>query len=96
MIPKMNNAFKAIIQFVFEINFQIIYIKISVILDSDGILCQEANFNIGLTTTTRQWKILVTQYACGQEETVGAPGCLQYHTASVGFISRYFVNTTVT
>merc|ERR1712156_721484 len=39
--------------------------------------CSLANFNIGgLTTTTRKWNIRVTQYACGDYDMSGWPGCL--------------------
>ena len=62
---------------------------IAVILDSDGASCLDANFFIGTSTTvTRSWKILVTQYNCGQEDVSGPPGCLQYHSSSSGYIQK--------
>ena len=51
--------------------------------------CQNAMFNIGLSTTTsRSWTIKVTQYACGDEDKGGPPGCLQYFTGTVGNVAR--------
>lgn len=67
------------------------------ILDSDGSSCQRANFNIGASTaTTRSWDIYVTQYTCGQEDTAGAPGCLQYFTGTTGSFSNFGYPTTNT
>ena len=61
----------------------------SVILDAgDG--CNTVNFLIGGdTTTTRQWDIKVTQYACGQYDEAGPPGCLQYFTSTQNTIQKY-------
>ena len=60
------------------------------ILDSDGIECHIANFNIATaTTSTRSWNILVTQYDCGQEDSAGPPGCLQYYTQTQNTIQKY-------
>ena len=59
------------------------------ILDSDGTQCHEANFNIGTaTTSTRAWTIQVTQFACGQEDVSGPPGCLQYYTQTANTIEK--------
>ena len=59
------------------------------ILDSDGVTCQNANFNIGgSTTSTRQWKIRVTQYTCAEQDVAGPPGCLQYYTQTANTIER--------
>jgi len=60
------------------------------ILDSAGTECQTINAFIGdTTTTTRQWDIYVTQYTCGQEDTAGPPGCLQYLTATTGLMKNF-------
>jgi hypothetical protein len=41
-------------------------------------------------TTSREWDITVSQYACGDEDSMGGPpGCLQYHTADTGKISSF-------
>ena len=59
------------------------------IIDSNGMDCQRANFYIGSsTTTTRSWDIYVTQYTCAQEDLGGPPGCLQYYTGTTGLIKR--------
>ena len=58
-------------------------------MDSDGENCQTANFLIGTsTTTTRAWNIRVTQFACGQEDSSGPPGCLQYYTQTSNYIQK--------
>ena len=65
------------------------------ILDSNGVECQTANFWIGSsTTTTRQWDIYVTQYTCGQEDLGGPPGCLQYHTGTTGLVKSFGYKTS--
>ena len=52
--------------------------------------CQKANFMIApATTTTRQWEIKVTQYACGDEDKGGPDGCLQYYTGTHGYIQNF-------
>jgi len=67
------------------------------IIDSNGKECQEVNFHIGAsTTTTRQWDIYVTQYNCGQEDTAGPPGCLQYMTGTSGTVSSFNFNPSNT
>ena len=59
------------------------------IVDSNGEECQEANFLIGTTTTTtRQWNIRVTQYNCGQEDSSGPPGCLQWYTQTANYVQK--------
>lgn len=61
-----------------------------VILDSDGVSCQTANFLIGYTTTsTRSWNIRITQYDCTQRDESGPPGCLQYYTQTTNSIQKY-------
>ena len=54
-----------------------------------GLGCQQVNFNIGATTSTRVWDIYVTQYTCGQEDLGGPPGCLQYHTSVTGLLKNF-------
>jgi hypothetical protein len=62
--------------------------------------CHTLNFNIGgVTTTTRKWDIKVTQYACGDYDISGWPGCLQYYTATSSNIQNFgypIKHTTVT
>lgn len=66
------------------------------ILDSAGTQCQQVNFHIGSSTTTsRSWDIYITQYTCGQEETVGSPGCLQWFTGTSGTIRNYGYDSVV-
>jgi len=67
------------------------------ILDSDGSSCQRVSVNLGTSTsTTRSWDIYVTQYTCGQEDTAGSPGCLQYYTGTTGTFANYGWPTTNT
>jgi len=56
--------------------------------------CQKVNFRIGGTATTRNWDILVTQYACGDTDLSGWPGCLQYYTATANTIQNFAFPTT--
>ena len=66
-----------------------LYLTYSVIIDSDGIQCQQANFLIGTsTTTTRQWSIRVTQYTCAEMDASGPPGCLQWYTQTANRIQK--------
>jgi len=60
--------------------------------------CHQAQFNIGgQTTTSRSWTIRVTQYACGDYDKSGWPGCLQYYTATANTVQNFgFSATTVT
>merc|ERR1712141_654694 len=52
--------------------------------------CQQAMFTIGGTTTTsRSWTIKVTQYACGDEDNGGPPGCLQWYTEASGNVASF-------
>merc|ERR1712223_1148694 len=60
------------------------------IIDSDGETCQSANFDIGGSlTTSRSWSIRVTQYACGDYDNSGWPGCLQYFRDPTGNFASY-------
>merc|ERR1712179_548891 len=59
--------------------------------------CHTLNFNIGgVTTTTRKWDIKVTQYACGDYDSSGWPGCLQYYTATAAKIQNFGWPSTAT
>merc|ERR1712172_167385 len=59
--------------------------------------CHTALFNIGGTTSTsRSWNILVTQYACGDTDNSGWPGCLQYYTATSSNIQNFGFPPTIT
>lgn len=59
-----------------------------VILDASSD-CQTAVFTLnGNTGTTRNWDIKVTQYACGESDISGPPGCLQYYTETYGVIQK--------
>merc|ERR1711971_679632 len=63
--------------------------------DSTGDTCHTALFNIGGTTaTTRSWDILVTHYSCGDTDSSGWPGCLQYYTATANTIQNFGFPTT--
>jgi len=69
------------------------------IVDSDpgGNTCHKALFNIGGTTTTsRSWTIRVTQYACGDTDMSGWPGCLQYYTATASNVQNFGFPPTIT
>merc|ERR1712038_824383 len=59
--------------------------------------CQKAQFNIGgSTSTSRTWSIRVTQYACGDYDSSGWPGCLQYYTATANTIQNFGFSPTAT
>jgi len=59
--------------------------------------CQIANFNIGgSTSTTRKWDIKVTQYACGDYDLSGWPGCLQYYSGTSNTIQNFAFPTSST
>merc|ERR1712172_442341 len=65
--------------------------------DSTGNTCHTALFNIGGTTTTsRSWNVLITQYSCGDTDSSGWPGCLQYYTASANTIQNFGFPPTIT
>merc|ERR1711992_98296 len=69
------------------------------IVDADpaGSQCHKAVFNVGGTTTTsRSWNTRVTQYACGDYDNSGWPGCLQYHTGTAGNIASFGWPPTIT
>jgi len=52
--------------------------------------CQTVNFNLGGdTTVSRSWSIRVTQYACGDTDSSGWPGCLQYYTSTANNIQSF-------
>jgi len=59
--------------------------------------CQKAQFNVGgSTSTSRAWTIRVTQYACGDTDSSGWPGCLQYYTATANTIQNFGFSPTAT
>merc|ERR1719336_758133 len=62
--------------------------------------CHKANFNVGgSTTTSRSWTVRVTQYACGDYDSSGWPGSLQYYTATASTVQNFAFppsDTTVT
>merc|ERR1739844_437351 len=65
--------------------------------DSTGNTCHTALFNIGGTTTTsRSWNVLITQYSCGDTDSSGWPGCLQYYTATANNIQNFGFPPTIT
>merc|ERR1719330_30487 len=65
--------------------------------DPSGNTCHKANFAIGGgTTTSRQWDIKVTQYECGDYDSSGWPGCLQYYTATASNIQNFGFPPTIT
>merc|ERR1712241_1639167 len=69
------------------------------IVDADptGATCHKAIFNVGGTTTTsRSWNIRVTQYACGDYDSSGWPGCLQYYTATANTVQNFGFSPTAT
>merc|ERR1719362_541661 len=65
--------------------------------DSTGNTCHTALFNIGGTTTTsRSWNVLITHYSCGDTDSSGWPGCLQYYTATANNIQNFGFPTSTT
>jgi hypothetical protein len=69
------------------------------IVDADrtGNTCHTALFNIGGTTSTsRSWNVLVTHYGCGDTDSSGWPGCLQYYTATSSNIQNFGFPPTIT
>eukprot|EP00093_Oithona_nana_P010475 10475.XXX_64868_67253_1 [CDS] Oithona nana genome sequencing. len=67
------------------------------ILDNSGSACQTANFRIGSSGgVTRMWEIKVQQFACGNVDVSGPPGCLQYYTGAKGNIESFNFPTSTT
>merc|ERR1711971_1366301 len=65
--------------------------------DPSGNNCHRALFAIGgSTSTSRSWDIRVTQYACGDYDSSGWPGCLQYYTATASNIQNFGFPPTIT
>merc|ERR1711971_40185 len=67
------------------------------IVDADptGNTCHTALFNFGGTSaTSRSWNVLVTHYSCGDTDSSGWPGCLQYYTATANNIQNFGFPTT--
>ena len=66
-----------------------LYTLYIVILDASA-ECQTATFSVnGNTGTTRSWDVKVTQYACGDMDSSGPPGCLQYYKETYGTLQKY-------
>ena len=52
--------------------------------------CQSAVFTLNDdTTTSRAWDIKITQFACGDIDSGGPPGCLQYYKETYGIMQRF-------
>ena len=52
--------------------------------------CQSATFTLNDdTTTSRAWDIKITQFACGDIDSGGPPGCLQYYKETYGIMQRF-------
>jgi len=52
--------------------------------------CQMASFTVGSEgMVTRMWDVKVTQYGCGNMDSSGPPGCLQYYTGVTGDIESF-------
>jgi len=67
------------------------------IIDSNGSDCQEPTFGISpSTTTTRSWTVRITQYTCGEMDSSGPPGCLQWYTSTANLIQNFGFPTSVT
>ena len=67
------------------------------VLDASANQCQTSAFQISpSTSTTRQWDIKVTQYACGDEDKGGPDGCLQYYTGTYGVIANFAYPPSIT
>merc|ERR1712223_2158869 len=65
--------------------------------DPSGNSCHYANFLVGGTTSTsRTWDVKVTQYACGDTDSSGWPGCLQYFTGTAGNVASFGFPPTAT
>merc|ERR1712156_350734 len=65
--------------------------------DPSGNSCHYPNFLVGGTTaTSRTWEVKVTQYACGDYDSSGWPGCLQYFTATAGNVASFGYPPTAT
>jgi len=58
------------------------------IIDTDGQECSTVNIGLGVTATSREWDIKVTQYRCGEEDG-GPPGCLQWFIADTGSVRSF-------
>ena len=92
MIEKTSSGTVLVLQFTIYCSSPLnLPYLISVIVDSGPgeSSCHQAKFNIGgSTTTSRSWTIRITQYACGDYDKSGWPGCLQYYTATANNIQR--------
>lgn len=57
-------------------------------------MCDEVTFILGTSTMARSWDIKITQYKCGDEDSAGPPGCLQYFSTDSGRVSGFNFPTT--
>ena len=52
--------------------------------------CQSATFTLNDdSTVSRAWDIKISQFACGDIDSGGPPGCLQYYKETYGIIQRF-------
>ena len=52
--------------------------------------CQSATFTLNDDSTiSRAWDIKISQFACGDIDSGGPPGCLQYYKETYGIIQRF-------
>jgi len=59
--------------------------------------CQSAVFTLNDdTTTSRAWDIKITQFACGDIDSGGPPGCLQYYKETYGIMQRFDIILYIT
>ena len=59
--------------------------------------CQSAVFTLNDdTTTSRAWDIKITQFACGDIDSGGPPGCLQYYKETYGIMQRSVIILYIT
>ena len=83
---------------IFENNTNYIYTKILIITNLCFLLivvidigsgCQSATFTLNDdSTVSRAWDIKISQFACGDIDSGGPPGCLQYYKETYGIIQR--------
>jgi len=52
--------------------------------------CQSATFTLNDdSTVSRAWDIKISQFACGDIDSGGPPGCLQYYKETYGIIQSF-------
>ena len=76
---------------IYLVGFDILKSLIHFIVVIDiGSGCQSAVFTLNDdTTTSRAWDIKITQFACGDIDSGGPPGCLQYYKETYGIMQRF-------